>query len=105
MQDELEDLRDCGLSGCRPKVMQPLANIKVSMHRTLYQYLPLCPAVCSTTIDLSRVLERVSNKRQLQLVIKGNFGFEQGLTENNQKTQLGTYTYSRENRGQSPYYN
>ena len=32
MQDELEDLRDCGLSGCRPKIMQPLANIKVSKH-------------------------------------------------------------------------
>jgi hypothetical protein len=31
MQDELEDLRDCGLVGCRPKVMQGLANIKVRL--------------------------------------------------------------------------
>ena len=31
MQDELEDLRDCGLSGCRPKIIQPLANIKVRL--------------------------------------------------------------------------
>ncbi len=29
MQDELEDLRDCGLGGCRPKFIQGLANIKV----------------------------------------------------------------------------
>ena len=30
MQDELEDLRDCGISGCRPKFIQAAANIKVS---------------------------------------------------------------------------
>ena len=29
MQDELEDLRDCGIGGCRPKILQALANIKV----------------------------------------------------------------------------
>ena len=31
MQDELEDLRDCGVAGCRPKFIQALANIKVSI--------------------------------------------------------------------------
>ena len=30
MQDQLEDLRDCGLLGCRPHFIQGLANIKVS---------------------------------------------------------------------------
>ncbi len=30
MQDELEDLRDCGIGGFRPKFLQGLANIKVS---------------------------------------------------------------------------
>ena len=29
MQDELEDLRDCGIGGCKPKILQALANIKV----------------------------------------------------------------------------
>lgn len=29
MQDELEDLRDCGCAGCRPGYLQSLANIKV----------------------------------------------------------------------------
>ena len=29
MQDELEDLRDCGIGGCKPKILKPLANIKV----------------------------------------------------------------------------
>ena len=29
MQDQLEDLRDCGLLGCRPHFIQKLANIKV----------------------------------------------------------------------------
>ena len=29
MQDELEDLRDCGIGGCKPKILQGLANIKV----------------------------------------------------------------------------
>ena len=29
MQEELEDVRDCGLSGFRPKFLQPLASIKV----------------------------------------------------------------------------
>lgn len=30
MQDELEDLRECGLGSCKPKFLQKLANIKVS---------------------------------------------------------------------------
>ena len=29
MQDELEDLRDCGIGGCKPRILQALANIKV----------------------------------------------------------------------------
>jgi len=29
MQDELEDLRDCGIGACKPKFLQSLANIKV----------------------------------------------------------------------------
>ena len=44
MQDELADVRDCGLMACRPKALQPLANIKVfvlllSMLVTLQQAL------------------------------------------------------------------
>ena len=44
MQDELEDLRECGLGACRPKTLQTLANIKVfvlllSMLVTLQQAL------------------------------------------------------------------
>jgi len=44
MQDELEDLRDCGIGGCKPKILKPLANIKVfvfllSMLVTLQQAL------------------------------------------------------------------
>ncbi len=34
MQDELEDLRDCGIGGFRPKLLQGLANIKV--HKKQY---------------------------------------------------------------------
>ena len=33
MQDELEDLRDCGIGGCKPRILQPLANIKVRERR------------------------------------------------------------------------
>ena len=29
MQDELEDLRDCGIGACKPRFLQSLANIKV----------------------------------------------------------------------------
>ncbi len=29
MQDELEDLRDCGLGNCKPLFLQSCANIKV----------------------------------------------------------------------------
>lgn len=29
MQNELEDLRDCGLGNCRPAFLQSCANIKV----------------------------------------------------------------------------
>ena len=32
MKDELEDVRDCGIGGCRPAFFQPLANIKVTMY-------------------------------------------------------------------------
>ena len=32
MKDELEDVRDCGIGGCRPAFFQPLANIKVRIH-------------------------------------------------------------------------
>jgi hypothetical protein len=35
MQDELEDLRDCGLLGCRPQFIQKLANIKVRFKSTI----------------------------------------------------------------------
>ena len=30
MQDELEDLRDCGIGACKPWFLSSLANIKVS---------------------------------------------------------------------------
>ena len=33
MQDELEDLRDCGIGGCKPRILQALANIKVRERR------------------------------------------------------------------------
>ena len=33
MQDELEDLRDCGIGGCKPRILQALANIKVRESR------------------------------------------------------------------------
>ena len=36
MQDELEDLRDCGIGSCRPAFVQPLANIKVYILFSLF---------------------------------------------------------------------
>jgi len=33
MQEELEDVRDCGLGSCRPRALQGLANIKVRRQR------------------------------------------------------------------------
>ena len=33
MQNELEDLRDCGLGNCRPAFLQSCANIKVKKNR------------------------------------------------------------------------
>ena len=46
MQDELEDLRDCGLGGCRPKFIQGLANIKVKH----FVSLPSDATCCSISI-------------------------------------------------------
>ena len=53
MQDELEDLRDCGIGACKPWFLSSLANIKVS-----FSYLILNPdyivrsSACCLTIFL-----------------------------------------------------
>ena len=39
MQDELEDLRDCGLGNCKPAFLQSCANIKVPILYNTYTQL------------------------------------------------------------------
>ena len=40
MQEELEDLRDCGLGNCRPAFLQSSANIKVLTYYFLTLLVP-----------------------------------------------------------------
>ena len=40
MQEELEDLRDCGLGNCRPAFLQSSANIKVLTYLFLTLLIP-----------------------------------------------------------------